>query len=518
MKKNKILLILAIILSVVLIIGLAVFISYKYQTSLQTKTTQIEAEAGYAKTVQIKQDDYVFLVSVGNCEKNSSDNSQCNPIKNKIEVKNSGNSQVLQEIELQNINSDSNNYDLYPNLVFEDLNFDGQKDLSIMYKQDLNGLRYFDTYLYNKSSEKFELDKNFSDTISGHTAFSATDFGSSYTGIGKFNADDKVLKVYDKTGSIDTEVDYKIVDNIPTKIFHRTTEKVGDFTKITEGVLKEGNWADETLADTDDGSKFQEVYTNNAFNFQTIYPMQTFYTELSTAFNNSETNPMLNSIEGGAKFYVENFGYDNPRDAVDQWINNLDLGNVVPEEIKHSQYSYGSIYKLSCPNCNGYTNIYFFPHFGLVFNYESESTANAYKDIEAEMVKYMTPTKTLTTSINPVVINSPKQGDVLEVGKTYEIAWDASDTLDKASVQISLIINNGGYKKINPSYNQESCIMDSAHLVQNSGKYLWTVPSECEGVELGGDNKYYVSVFVIDWSTNKPFSRDSGYFTIKNSQ
>jgi len=523
-NKNKILLALVAVF-VVLIIGIGIFIFYKYKIGQQTKTSQVETEAGYVKTVQIKQDNYIFLISVGDCERPSLDSSQCNPIKNKIEIKNFGNFQVLQEIELQNIDSDLNNYDLYPNLVFEDLNFDGEKDLAIMYKQDLNGLRHFDVYLYNKSSGKFDPDEDFSDIISGHTAFSATTFGSSYTGLGNFNADDKVLKVYDKTGSVDTEVDYKIINNAPVKTFHRITEKVAAFTKITEGVLKEGNWADEVLADVGDGSKFQEVYTNKAYNFQTIYPTETFYIEGVKTYNGTSIklvnydNPKLNSIEGGAYFYVENFGYNDPKDAANQWKETLGLDgiNAVLEESKHDQYSYGYIYKLNCPGYNGYTNIYFFPHFGLVFNYESKSTADIYKDIEAGVVKYMTPIKTLMTSINPVVINSPKQGDILEVGKTYQITWDASDTLDAADVQIELIVNGGWNQPNNPSYGQEPC-MGFGLYIKNTGKYSWTIPNECQGLKLGGDNKYSLRLYVNDWSTSKPFGKESGYFTIKNSQ
>jgi len=524
-NKNKILLALGIIFAV-LIIGVGIFTFYRYKISQQAKISQIETEAGYAKTVQIKQGNYIFLVSVGECERPSLDNSQCNPIKNKIQIKNYDSSDILQEIELQNIDSDFNNYDLYPNLVFEDLNFDGEKDLAIMYKQDSNGLRYFNVYLYNKNSSDFELSKDFSDTISGHMAFSATDFGFSYTGLGNFNADDNVLKVYNKTGSMDTEIDYKITDNVPVKIFRRITEKLDSFTKITEGVQKEGEWVDEVLANIGDGSKFQEIYTNNIYNFQTVYPTNTFYIKGSDTYSGTSIidtnydNPKLDSIEGGAYFYVENFGYVDQKEAAEQWQKKLELDgldNVELQEVKHDQYSYGYIYKLSCPGYNGYTNIYFFPHFGFVFNYESESTANVYKDIEDGIVKYMTPIKTLTKSLNPVTIISPKQGDTLEVGRTYDITWNAEDALETSDVQIQIIVDGGWNQPNDPSYGQESCMGFDSY-IKNTGKYSWTIPSECQGLKLGEGNKYSLRIYVDDWATGDSFGEESGYFTIKNSQ
>ncbi|MEK7540974.1 MAG: hypothetical protein AAB529_01920 [Patescibacteria group bacterium] len=526
MKKQKgisSLLVIAIAAGVVMLILAGVFAYYFFSGWLKNKpSTQqpdnqnkgillSEAEPNFAKTFQINQDDYAFLVSVGTCEHSTPGNAPCKPIKNKIDIKDVKTSQLIQEINLRDIDSDFYSYDKYPNVAYEDLNFDGEKDLAITYSQNAPNLSYYDVYLYNKNTKKFELSKNFSDAISGHLNFYATNYGTQ-----------NVIRISDKN----SEIRYEIINNVPKKVYQKIEEDSGSFTKRTEGRLINNTWSETVSAESNDGKAY-EIYTNKAYNFQTLIPFETFYIKGTDKYKDTsiiETNydnPKLDSTEGGAYIYLENYGSDYPDRTAEWFRKSLDnpssppdlKQNITgPEKIKNNQYSYGYIYKVTYNDSIGYQDIYFFPNFGLVFNYKSLQVKQAYKEIEDDMVKFATPTKTLLAAKDPIIVTSPKGGENLRVGETHNIIWKAENTSDLAIVQITLVFNHS--YNLNSPYGPESCIMDSAHPAKNTGTYSWTIPSECEGVKLGGDNQYYITVFVKDWATGKLFSDDSGYFTI----
>lgn len=467
-----------------------------------------QTETNFAKTFQIDQEKYTFLVSVGACDHSTPGNNPCEPIKNKIKIKDAETSQIIQEINLRDIDSDFYSYDKYPNVIYEDLNFDGEKDLTIMFGQNSTGLSNYDVYLYNKDIKKFELNKNFSDTISGHLNFYTTNYGKQ-----------NVIIISDKN----SEIRYEISRNVPKKIYQKTEENFGSFIKRTERQLINNKWSEVSSAESKDGKAY-EIYTNKIYNFQTLIPFKTFYLKGTDKYQGTsiiETNydnPKLDSIEGEAYVYLENYGSDYPDETADWFIkslkNNLPIPYDItgPEKIKNNQYSYGYIYKVTYSDQLGYKDIYFFQNFGLVFNYKNLQARQAYKEIEDNMVKFATPIKTLLTAKEPVIVTSPKGGENWKAGEIHTITWKADNTLSSATVQIDLIFNHL-YDSSSP-YSQESCIMDSSHFTKNTGSYSWIIPSECEGVKLGDDNPYYITVFVVDWATGKPFSNNSGYFTI----
>lgn len=479
----------------------------------QKQEVLVQAEENFAKTIKIEEDKYAFYLSLDNCKHSTVGNSACEPVKNKISIRDLKSSQLIQEINLQDINSDFYSFEKFPKLVYEDFNLDNQKDFAVMYKYDSNNLAYYDVYTFDAGSNKFKINQELSNIISGHLSFSVTSFGSSRIFVPSFKIDYKVIKTFDKNDSIDIETRYDFFNGLPRKIYQIKIESLQTFKKITEGTLLANTWSEQTMAEPKDGTSLKEIYTNVFYNFQTLFPDRTFYLdEYDYAANRQNPkNPKLKSIDGKATIYLENYGSDFPDRVVEQFVkDNQDV--IGPENIRHSQYSYGHIYKVSYVNSFFYRNIYFFPNFGLVFDYKDASSKESYKAIEESIVKYSSPMKTLLTAKEPVKVILPKLGSVLKVGGLYDITWEASNTLSSATVQINLIFNHN-YNE-NSAYSQESCIMDSAHFTKNTGKYSWTVPSECEGVKLGGDNDYNIRIFVVDWSTQKPFSSDSDKFYI----
>ena len=110
----------------------------------------------------------------------------------------------------------------------------------------------------------------------------------------------------------------------------------------------------------------------------------------------------------------------------------------------------------------------------------------------------------------PVKIISPNGGDVWEVGKTYQIKWDASGYSPTSKVSI-------GLRDSRYSPNLSSGENTIARNIPNTGSYNFAVPTSMgtlsEGA-LGGDSVYTIVVYVDGGGAVSKFDESDAPFSI----
>jgi len=209
-----------IIVVLVVVVGGGV-LGYVYYHSKQiSEISQIEIkkninEEGYGKIFQVKQDDYIFSVSIGSCKVDAI-SGWCGPVKRKMEIADAKTNKFIQKIELKDYTIDDIKYNRvieaninnYEDLIFEDINFDEKKDLIIRSETSgTYGGSYYDVYLYDKNKGIFILNKDFTDLLQWNLNF-------------KIAKEKQEIITFNKSGCCYHEEDgWKVTNNILKKAY-----------------------------------------------------------------------------------------------------------------------------------------------------------------------------------------------------------------------------------------------------------------------------------------------------------